>query len=235
MGAGSEVDKRQDDDWRMPQDVAASEPAADCRLVHVVGEPEVTCPTITHGVEEVAAHSVVSQNHEPPWGRVVRSGCGGCRMKRGVEGFVAHRGIGERSDGAAMPRRRPAALEYCLVRAKPEQVLAPRAHEGAGSLAMICRDRLRHSSDHRNRHSRRLALDEVGSARDLIGCGDDGHLQGSSVGVGPSGVVIKCVDPGSADRVIGEAVAPRPSHRVGDDDPYPNAELSHEFVAKACS
>jgi hypothetical protein len=62
-----------------------------------------------------------------------------------------------------------------------------------------------------------LALDEVGGCRELVGDGDDRHLQRAAERVHPPGVVVEHGHPGCADGDVSHAQSPRPAHGVRDD------------------
>ena len=69
----------------------------------------------------------------------------------------------------------------------------------------------------RDGHARRLAHHQLGGRRDLVGDRDLGDLQLAAERVGRVAQVDDRGDAADADRDVGEALAPGPSERVGDD------------------
>ena len=124
------------------------------------------------------------------------------------------------------------ALGQRLSSAQREHVVVERAHQvgrdSRGSAGHIGAQ----PPEHGHWAVAQLALDQVGRGCDLIGHGDDGHLESASELVRSSGVIVEHCDPGRSDGDIGDAHAPRAPHGVSDYHcefaAEPDIELVHQ-------
>src|SRR5690606_41312224 len=111
-----------------------------------------------------------------------------------------------------------------LGRTRADGLTPRRPGDDAGARAVLTGDEVAQPTHHRHRPAVRLALDELRRSGDLVGRGDDGDPQLTSVTVPASAVVLQRHDTGRTDRDVRHALTPRPPAGVGDDDSGPPPE-----------
>src|SRR6476469_651351 len=92
----------------------------------------------------------------------------------------------------------------------------PRSPERVPNSPHLTRYELAHSADQRHRDRGRLALDQVGGGRHLIGDRARRDRQRPPVGVDRAAQVVHHPDPGRAEREVHLAYAPGPAARVAE-------------------
>jgi hypothetical protein len=111
-----------------------------------------------------------------------------------------------------------------LSRPEPEHVRLPRSHEGTRSGTIGVRDQPSKSANNGNRASGDLALDQIGHRRDLIRDGRGRHSKHPTRAVGRPTQIVDDADACGSDRGVGLTQPPRPSERVGNDNPDSHTE-----------
>ncbi len=85
-----------------------------------------------------------------------------------------------------------------------------------------------------HRYRSQLALDQIGGRGDLVGDRHLGDQQLVAVPIDRAGVAVQHGHAGRADCGIGLAVAPRATHRVGNDDADRDAQFVAQPGAQGC-
>ena len=220
-GVGDQA--RHDDQRRVPQHVAAAEPAGDLLRREPVAA-QVGGPGLAHRVQQRRPGLGRLQDDETPRLAVMRSG----RGQRGADRPAGRAGIdrlgGERADGPAGQRdiRRP----------EPEHVLVGGADEGSRARPVLLGDQVGQPAHDRDRDAERLALHQVARGRDLVGDGGHGDLEDVAEGVSLAAMVARREHARRADGVVGLPGPPRPAHGVGDDHAEPDAGQGLQRLAQ---